>query len=93
MVVSAFEPSHTGSFSVDVESSHSFDFKVIPQEGAGMYKKTVRGEWCVWLISSQRSKLDMLHRDERTAMGGPTFKQYSSNPVFEIDVRSPAEVK
>ncbi|KJA22940.1 hypothetical protein HYPSUDRAFT_138453, partial [Hypholoma sublateritium FD-334 SS-4] len=45
VVVSAFEPHHTGPFSLQVESSHAFDMKPIPQEGAGMYCKTIRGAW------------------------------------------------
>jgi len=47
VLVSAFEPHHMGPFSLRVESSHSFDVNAIPQEGAGMYSKTVRGAWCV----------------------------------------------
>ena len=45
MVVSAFEPHHMGSFSLQVDSSYPFDLKPIPQEGAGMYSKVVRGSW------------------------------------------------
>jgi hypothetical protein len=47
VIVSAFEPHYSGSFSVKVESSHPFDLKSIPQEGAGMYNKTIRGSWYV----------------------------------------------
>lgn len=45
VVLSAFEPDQTGKFTLKVESSSRFDIKAIPQEGAGMYVKTVRGEW------------------------------------------------
>jgi len=34
-----------GSFSLKVDSSYPFDLKPIPQEGAGMYSKVVRGSW------------------------------------------------
>ena len=46
IVASAFEPHHMGSFTLKVDSSHPFDLKQIPQEGAGMYSKVVRGSWC-----------------------------------------------
>jgi calpain-7 len=45
VVVSAFEPHHMGPFSLKVDSSYPFDLKPIPQEGAGMYSKVVRGSW------------------------------------------------
>ena len=45
VVASAFEPHHMGSFSLKVDSSYPFDLKPIPQEGAGMYSKVVRGLW------------------------------------------------
>ncbi|KAJ7287023.1 hypothetical protein C8J57DRAFT_1282596 [Mycena rebaudengoi] len=76
IILSAFEPSQMGSFSLEVESSTSFDLKPIPQEGAGMYTKTIRGAW-----------------NSSNAMGGPSFKQYSLNPIFEIDIQSVTELK
>ncbi|KAJ7108465.1 hypothetical protein C8R43DRAFT_905383, partial [Mycena crocata] len=76
VILSAFEPSQMGAFSFQVESSLSFDLKAIPQEGAGMYTKSIRGAW-----------------NSQNAMGGPSFKQYSQNPIFEIDVQSVAELK
>ncbi|KAF7350967.1 Calpain catalytic domain-containing protein [Mycena sanguinolenta] len=45
IILSAFEPNQLGAFSLEVESSLAFDLKAIPQEGAGMYAKTVRGAW------------------------------------------------
>ncbi|KAG1772088.1 hypothetical protein EDD22DRAFT_1021042, partial [Suillus occidentalis] len=45
VVLSAFEPDQTGKFTLKVESPSRFEIKAIPQEGAGMYVKTVRGEW------------------------------------------------
>lgn len=45
MIVSAFEPRHTCPFTLKVECSTSFDLKSIPQEGAGMYSKIVKGFW------------------------------------------------
>ncbi|EKM75828.1 hypothetical protein AGABI1DRAFT_102686 [Agaricus bisporus var. burnettii JB137-S8] len=45
LIISAFEPRHTGPFTLKVECSTSFDLKSIPQEGAGMYSKIVKGAW------------------------------------------------
>ncbi|KIK39167.1 hypothetical protein CY34DRAFT_770204 [Suillus luteus UH-Slu-Lm8-n1] len=45
VILSAFEPDQTGKFTLKVESPTRFEIKAIPQEGAGMYVKTVRGEW------------------------------------------------
>ncbi|KAG2153243.1 hypothetical protein DEU56DRAFT_955173 [Suillus clintonianus] len=45
VVLSAFELDQTGKFTLKVESPSRFEIKAIPQEGAGMYVKTVRGEW------------------------------------------------
>ncbi|KAH9481424.1 Calpain-like protease palB/RIM13 [Psilocybe cubensis] len=45
IVASAFEPHYTGPFSLKVYSSFPIDLKPIPQEGAGMYSKIVRGSW------------------------------------------------
>ncbi|KAJ7072817.1 hypothetical protein C8F01DRAFT_1105319 [Mycena amicta] len=45
IILSAFEPSQMGSFSLEVECSLAFDLKPIPQEGAGMYAKSTRGAW------------------------------------------------
>ncbi|KAF5375558.1 hypothetical protein D9615_009157 [Tricholomella constricta] len=44
-ILSAFEPHHMGSFSLKVDSSQPFDLLPIPQEGAGMYTKNIRGAW------------------------------------------------
>ncbi|KAG1878778.1 hypothetical protein F4604DRAFT_1754108 [Suillus subluteus] len=45
VILSAYEPDQTGKFTLKVESPSRFEIKTIPQEGAGMYVKTVRGEW------------------------------------------------
>ncbi|KAJ6497495.1 hypothetical protein C8R45DRAFT_1093864 [Mycena sanguinolenta] len=76
IILSAFEPNQLGAFSLEVESSLRFELKAIPQEGAGMYAKIVRGAWTA-----------------QNAMGGPSFKHYAQNPVFEVDVQAPTELK
>ena len=45
VVISAFEPRHLDSFSLTVSACSPFDLRPIPQEGAGMYQKIVKGEW------------------------------------------------
>lgn len=45
LILSAFEPRHIGPLTLRVESSYRFDLKAIPQEGAGMYSKIIRGSW------------------------------------------------
>ncbi|OBZ69552.1 Calpain-like protease palB/RIM13 [Grifola frondosa] len=47
LIISAFEPRHLGQFSLHVDSSHRFDVNSIPQEGAGMFTKVIRGAWAV----------------------------------------------
>jgi hypothetical protein len=47
IILSAYEPDQTGKYTLKVESPSRFEMKSIPQEGAGMYVKTVRGEWYV----------------------------------------------
>jgi len=49
VIVSAFEPHHNGAFSLTIGSSLPFDFKPIPQEGAGMYTKVLQGSWYVYI--------------------------------------------
>src|SRR5712672_1206465 len=46
LVVSAFSPTHLGEFSLQVCSSRLVEVDPIPQEDAGMFAKTMRGEWC-----------------------------------------------
>nr|GAT49101.1 predicted protein [Mycena chlorophos] len=76
VVLSAFEPTQLGTFSLEAQSSLPFDLKPIPQEGAGMYSKSIRGAWTA-----------------KNAMGSPSFKNYARNPIFEVDVQAPTEIK
>ncbi|EIW80539.1 cysteine proteinase [Coniophora puteana RWD-64-598 SS2] len=45
LVLSAFDASQMGDFSIQIESEARFDCAPIAQEGAGMYNRIVRGEW------------------------------------------------
>ncbi|KAI9511452.1 hypothetical protein F5148DRAFT_975182, partial [Russula earlei] len=51
LVISAFLPTHLGEFSLLVCSTRWIEVDPIPQEGAGMFAKTIRGEWCVPLTT------------------------------------------
>ncbi|KAI0317408.1 hypothetical protein OF83DRAFT_1058748 [Amylostereum chailletii] len=54
VVVSAFEPAHQGPFALHLASSHPTQLEAIPQEGAGMFTKTIRGEWSVLGLTGGR---------------------------------------
>ncbi|KAK7052803.1 cysteine protease [Paramarasmius palmivorus] len=45
IIVSTFEPHHTGEYNLNVASSLPFEISSILQEGAGMFSKTIRGLW------------------------------------------------
>ncbi len=45
LTASAFEPYHTGPYTLKVECSTPFDLKSIPQEGGVMYSKVLEGAW------------------------------------------------
>ncbi|THV06173.1 cysteine proteinase [Dendrothele bispora CBS 962.96] len=47
VILSAFEPHHTGEYSLIIDSSLRFSISPIPQEGAGMFNKMIRGAWGV----------------------------------------------
>lgn len=48
LIVSLFEPGWTGDFNLLVESSLPLSITAIPQEGAGMYHRSMIGSWCVF---------------------------------------------
>lgn len=45
VIVSAFEPQQTGPYTLTIDSFARFSVAAIAQEGAGMYRKTVKGTW------------------------------------------------
>ena len=45
IIVSTFTPQNMGQFTLRVEGSHRFELTPIPQEGAGMFSKIIRGSW------------------------------------------------
>lgn len=45
ILVSSYEREETGAFTLTVESSSPVTISPIPQEGAGMYSRTILGRW------------------------------------------------
>ncbi|KAL7417396.1 hypothetical protein BDY24DRAFT_374743 [Mrakia frigida] len=45
LVLSTFEPKQETPFTLSVESTLPLDLKPIPQEGAGMFSRTIKGVW------------------------------------------------
>lgn len=45
LVPSTFVPKEEGDFSLSISSNMGFDIELIPQEGAGMYSRTLTGNW------------------------------------------------
>ncbi|KIL55881.1 hypothetical protein M378DRAFT_90149 [Amanita muscaria Koide BX008] len=78
LIISPFEPHHLGSFSCSVSSSAPFDLRPIPQEGAGLYRKVVKGAW---------------YETVETAGGSPSFDKYASNPIYLIESPSQFNLK
>ncbi|KAJ3487156.1 hypothetical protein NLI96_g3727 [Meripilus lineatus] len=76
IIVSAFTPQSLGQFILCTESSHRFELTAVPQEGAGMFSKVIRGSW-----------------SGDGAAGGPSFKRYTANPTYEIQVSSQTQLK
>ena len=47
LAISAFEPGQTGKFDLSIDCAAPIRLEAIPQEGAGMYRRTCEGEWYV----------------------------------------------
>ncbi|WRT65480.1 uncharacterized protein IL334_002423 [Kwoniella shivajii] len=45
LIVSAFEPNMTGSYTLSLESTAPVQINPIPGEGAGMYSRVINGSW------------------------------------------------
>ncbi|PWZ01337.1 cysteine proteinase [Testicularia cyperi] len=45
VILSTFEPDTLGTFALTLESTCPVTLRSIPQEGAGMYHRTIRGSW------------------------------------------------
>lgn len=95
VVLSSFDPAHQGRFSLHAQSSLRNSLALIPQEGAGMYTKTVRGEWYVSQIDCAGSSRGNCHllRTKETAGGPHNHNRYLSNPQYELHLSFPTEIK
>ncbi len=100
LVVSAFEPRHIGKFALKVECSDRFDLTPILQEGAGMFSKVIRDEWCAPSLFAfpvpqsnepgpHPNRLRWFFRTAETAGGGPSAGTYACNPTYELHVPAP----
>ncbi|KAG1506407.1 hypothetical protein G6F48_008997 [Rhizopus delemar] len=76
-LASTFEPELLGKFILTVASNTKLSIEPIPLEGAGMFKKVIHGEWIVGY----------------SAMGCPSFGNYSKNPRYLLEVRELTTVK
>ena len=53
VIVSTFEAQkHLGPFSLRAESSRRISLEAIPQEGAGMYSKVIKGSWSAAVMAN-----------------------------------------
>jgi calpain-7 len=83
-----------GPFMLRMECSHHFELKPIPQEGAGMYHKAIRGAWFALFMRWIVVGTDIHYfRDAQTAAGSPNFKRYLYNPMYEVKVSAVTQLK
>jgi len=45
VVISGFDPKVRTAFTLSIECSHKFDVRAVPHEGAGMFSKSIKGNW------------------------------------------------
>jgi calpain-7 len=76
IIVSSFSPKTIGRFRLHIESTHAFDVANIPQEGAGMYKKTIKGKWKTGV----------------SAGGSPKFGKYHINPRVILRLEETSQI-
>lgn len=53
LIVSSFEPRHEASFTLKLDSTLPLKITPIPQEGAGMFNRTLSGTWYVETAGSR----------------------------------------
>jgi calpain-7 len=77
LIISPFTSGILGSFSGQVDSSHPLELEAIAQEGAGMYRKTIKGSW----------------KAGSNAGGSPKFGMHGMNPKIKILVSSVTQMR
>ena len=95
VIVSTFEAQkNLGPFSLRAESSRRISLEAIPQEGAGMYSKVVKGSWFVTTPGMIRGKTDeRILRQGGTAAGSPSSARYMKNPISHLHIPSTCQIK
>ncbi|KAK9720406.1 cysteine protease [Basidiobolus ranarum] len=77
LIASAYEPRLVGEFILKTRTSHPCTPVPIPVEGAGLFKKILKGEWVEGV----------------SAWGCPNHRNYYRNPKYRIDVRETTNIK
>ncbi|ORY05511.1 cysteine proteinase [Basidiobolus meristosporus CBS 931.73] len=77
LIASAYEPRLVGEFILTIRSSHPCTPVTIPVEGAGLFKKILKGEWVQGV----------------SAWGCPNHRNYYRNPKYRIDVKETTIIK
>lgn len=90
VIVSTFEPRTTTPLALHVECSAKFEMESIPAEGAGMFSRVVRGEWCVSFTSSVWRGFSAQGADEGLPLPscslnpGCSFSDYVTDADFSV---------
>jgi calpain-7 len=94
LVISTYAPGLLGPYRLHLGSTGRFDLDPIPQEGAGMYTKIVRGEWWADALLHPCHELDDCRsRLGETAAGGPSSGRYASNPTYRLRLPHAGQLK
>ncbi|EKM60408.1 uncharacterized protein PHACADRAFT_167770 [Phanerochaete carnosa HHB-10118-sp] len=90
MVVSAFDNRHLGTFAFNIDCSTRFDLKPIPQEGAGMFSKVIRGEWTTETAAGapkfERYKHNPIHELKLPSQSQVLIRLQLANPGIIISL-------
>ncbi|CAG8544795.1 17552_t:CDS:10 [Acaulospora colombiana] len=77
IVVSTYDPDMIGDFTLTVASNITFKVTPLPPEGAGLFKRTIQGEW----ISGLNAK------------GGVNNPEYKYNPRYHLTIQEMTMIK
>ncbi|KXS19717.1 cysteine proteinase, partial [Gonapodya prolifera JEL478] len=77
VIVSTFDANRLGAYFLTVSSTNNFQLRLLPEEGAGMIKTVIRGEWI----------------KDTTAMGCFHYKQFFRNPKYQLTLKVPTKIQ